>query len=330
MVKITTLLPFLLVPPLICGVAEQSGENDRSVHPHRVARIAIVLLPVLAGVWWTHYADGIKAENPIARNLTSQAMAAWNFGTLRQRLEPQAWATVFAWWGQVVGTLGVLAAAALAVLLLGHRRMEFFMCLALAASAPLLFFNLHVVHDYYTYANGIFLIGAVGIALVAVLEKGGGWSWAGAVLFLLMSAACLVRYQRDFYPRLATDSDALPEIRAVADSVQKLTSPNDVLLILGMDWSPTIPYYSHRRALMIPPDVLASLLEKPADWVKRIRPNRVGALIIGQRPDATIEPRLLEPLFKAFNIDPRGEEVAGWYLVFPRRKHSPSAGSASN
>jgi hypothetical protein len=215
----------------------------------------------------------------------------------------------------------VLAVAALAVLLLGHRRIEFLACLALALGAPFVFFNLHFAHDYYTYANGLFLTVAVGFALVAALERGGRWSWLGGGLFLLVSAACLVRYERDFYPRLASDSDALPEIRTVADSVKKITQPHDVLLILGLEWSPSIPYYSHRRALMIPGEFLQDLLQKPADWAKRLAPRRVGALIIGQRPNALLDPRSLEPVFKAFDIDPRGQELAGWYLLFPRRSN---------
>jgi hypothetical protein len=339
LVKITTLLPFLLVAPLISAaraartpaMPPSPVDSDSSSFPHafavrqnhgsravrRLVRMAIVFLPILAGICWTYYADGIKAENPIARKLTSQAMTEWNFGTLGQRLQPQTWATIFERWGQVVGSLGVLATAAFAVLLAGRRRVEFFSCLALALCGPLVFFNLHLVHDYYTYANGIFLIGAVGIAVVAVLEK--GWSWIGGGLFFLMAAACLVRYGNDFYPRLANDSEAFPEIRAVADSARKLTRPDEVLLILGLDWSPAIPYYSQRRALMIPGDVLRDLLEKPADWVKRLAPFRVGALIIGEKPNEILDPVLLQSVFKAFDIDPRGQDVAAWYLLFPRR-----------
>jgi hypothetical protein len=319
MVKITTLPPFLLVAPLVCSTA-CNRKNHNSTGAARWAGVVVVLLPVLAGIWWTRYADGIKSENPIARTLTSQAIVEWNFGTLTQRLEPDAWATIFGWWGQVTGSLVVLAVAAIAVSLLGHRRIEFLACLALALAAPLVFFNLHVAHDYYTYANGLFLTVAAGFAMVAALERGGRWSWLGGGLFLLVSAACLVRYERDFYPRLASDSDALPEIRTVADSTKKITRQDDVLLILNLAWSPTIPYYSHRRALMIPGEFLQDLLQKPTDWVKRLSPRRIGALIIGQRPNALLDPRLLEPVFTAFDIDPRGQEVAGWYLLFPRRK----------
>jgi hypothetical protein len=43
-------------------------------------------------------------------------------------------------------------------------------------------------------------------------------------------------------------------LMAIAQAINTKTSRDGVVVIYGQDWSPVIPYYAQRRALMEPPD----------------------------------------------------------------------------
>src|SRR5690606_38111911 len=49
------------------------------------------LIPVGAGFLWNSHADAIKSASPATQFLTADALDAWNFGTLPQRLDPRNW-----------------------------------------------------------------------------------------------------------------------------------------------------------------------------------------------------------------------------------------------
>jgi hypothetical protein len=176
------------------------------------------------------------------------------------------------------------------------------------------------VHEYYTYAIGICLIAAVGLVVVALMEGGGASRWVGGALWALVAVASLARYGETFYPCLVVDSDAVPEASAVGAAVGAVTPPDDVLLTVGLEWSPVIPYYSKRRALMILPEFTDNFLKNPATWIERLRPYRVGALVIGPNVNARIDAGTLGPTLKTLQLGPRGQAIAYGYLIFHRQR----------
>jgi hypothetical protein len=64
---------------------------------------------------------------------------------------------------------------------------------------------------------------------------------------------------------------------AIAETVRAHTSPGSVVIIYGREWSPVIPYYAERRALMEPSFV------PRADVIARLRRNLspVGGYPVG-------------------------------------------------
>ena len=65
-------------------------------------------------------------------------------------------------------------------------------------SAFLIFTNLHLVHNYYAYSNGIFLIAAVSWVIVGLLERTRVRKFLGIVLFLI----CIFYSVNGYYGRL--------------------------------------------------------------------------------------------------------------------------------
>jgi hypothetical protein len=174
-------------------------------------------------------------------------------------------------------------AAALAVLLAPQRWRLAAACGALFLSAPLIFGNLHYVHNYYAYANSLFLVGAVSCAIVSLLERSGWRQVAGAALLLAAATTEVWAYLHGYY--LTQRQDHPP---ALARVLEEVTAPDDVLLIYGQDWAPVVPYYAHRRALM---NRRAGALDAPPlrAALQGLGSSRIGAVVfchgIGEHSD---------------------------------------------
>jgi hypothetical protein len=280
-VKITTFAVFFLAVGL--ALACRCLATYRQTRSFReLARLAwpflpILLLPVLAGLWWTRLTDQAREANLLGQHMTSRAMKEWTLGTLEQRLSAETWLVILSRLGLMVGQVAVLALCLIGLASAGRRRWQVAACLLLALSGPLIFTNLHYVHEYYAYANGIFLIAAVGLSLVALLEKGPALRMPalGAVVVLLaVGALCHRTY---YYPKQAAENQ---EIRLVGEAVQQATQPEDVILVVGCDWSPEVPYYSRRRALMLPNWKTVSWDDLPL-YLDPLKSDRLGAVVVG-------------------------------------------------
>jgi hypothetical protein len=159
-----------------------------------------------------------------------------------------------------------LAPAAVILLALGllvlHRRhrVRALACAGLYLSGWLIFTNLYRVHDYYQYATGLFGIGAVGFALLAVVDRPAPAArWTGLILVGLMSSWGALAYPGHFYHQVQVAGGS-PRFAAVAAAIDRLTREDDVLLVYGLEWSSELPFAAGRRAIM---DILDRELAAP-------------------------------------------------------------------
>ena len=277
LVKATTFPPFLGIG--VCLIAwgiwrdREDGKLKRAAVT--IASVFSVVLPVAVVLSWTHFADGVKAQNPSGVYLISKALTAWNFGTLAQRLTLRPYLHFLNNVNNHLGNIGV-AAVVLAVYIWLCRRWNrtAVACLLLYAAPTLVFFNLHWVHEYYPYANAIFLVVAAGVLITAMMELPGRRAWIGVALLMLEVAACGFRYFTHYYPIQSPNAQVRPAAAALVDST---TPPGSVIVILGLYWSPEFPYQCHRRAIM---DVAPKDVQAEAWWVG---PMERGISIEGPR-----------------------------------------------
>jgi hypothetical protein len=238
----------------------------------------IVLLVLL----WTRFSDGIKSENPIAALTTSAALHGWNYGSLAQRLDGETWSVL---WDRasrnILGKSWVLGLLVAGLPFVARRDI----CLVLGMIglfiAPLLIFtNLHLVHDYYQFANGLWLLMALGLvvsAWFAVVPK----LW-GVLTILLVLASQLVSFRATYLPLTRVESSPAMEI---AQTIISRLPPEDVIIVIGDDWSPEIAFFTDRRCIYIPSwvsepvasDVLTTLAEQPSILAG---PLNIGAVIV--------------------------------------------------
>lgn len=258
LVKITTFMVWLLPAGLAAAVwliREWRGEREAAAaSPARTAGrtlgwiVAASVAPLAASVWWVHFADALKQQNPSSRNLVSSAMHSYNFGTWSSRLSPEIWHAHGHTLLTNVMSGPVLAVAFVLAILAGRRWWAWIAGgVGLSAVAVWTFPILYAWHEYYWVASAAAALVATGVAVAASLGKARGRAlgWAGA---LVLFAGQGWTYWHELRPeQLRVRDGANPLTRAL----KAVTRPNDVLLIAGEDWASVTPFYAGRRALMI-------------------------------------------------------------------------------
>ncbi|MFN8644052.1 MAG: hypothetical protein U0802_21255 [Candidatus Binatia bacterium] len=253
-VKITTFLSFAAAAAGMVGFDLVAGDHWRDRRRWLERYLPILAAGAVAAIAlsvWTHHADAVKADQPFGRSLQSSALTRWVYGTVEQRLSLTFWQDVV--FGRALrwslGGVLPLAAALVVACLFGRTALAWAGALLALYLLPFLVFtNLHLVHVYYQYANGLFAIGAV--VMVAWQGRDGWQRWVGAALIALLVASQSWELASTVWPDMTSsrrDSRTMQLSAALAD-----LPADGVLLIAGYDWSPELPYYTRRRALMVP------------------------------------------------------------------------------
>lgn len=244
--------------------------RDHPLAPHFVplllAGVACVV-PLCIGYAWVIYSDAVKAHNGLGAMLTSASLRSWNFGTLAQRISPQLWNDVILTRGshEIFGISVGPALIAVGALLTGRRHLALGLATAVAFLTPfLLFTNLHMIHNYYQYANAIFALATVGIAIGYVAQTGRR-ILAGLLLIVILLGQ--LAYFRNAYAPVFDHDLHVSDVAQIARLAKEKTSNDDALLVLGQDWSSAVPYYSERKVLALPAwaplPMFEQILEKP-------------------------------------------------------------------
>lgn len=228
------------------------------------------LVPLLAGAIWVGWSDSLKSANMLGSLLTSSALMEWNFGTMEQRFSSQFWlgAVSNRMLPDILG-YGLIPGLVAAGAALGSQRYVLLLMSILGFFAPLLIFtNLHVEHNYYQYANALFLLAAAAFGLSRIAES--GRPVLCGIMVALVVVGQLTYFNAGFARVITADYSASREL-AVGELAGKLTTPEQSLLIIGNDWNSAIAYHSERKALALPftapPDMVRKILAQPAAYV---------------------------------------------------------------
>lgn len=253
LVKITTwagwILAAIAFTLYLLVQAWRAGGGWRAPWPI-AARALAATVPVFAvGVWWTRYADAVKALNPAAEFLISSNLTDWNFGTFAQRTSAAFWSSV---WQNLTANQLATPLALAAFPLLALRRSLWVPALVLLGTflaTILTFTNLYLLHDYYYYPIAAWPVAVAGLALAGLIDDARvprPAAWLAVVVGLTLQFGA---YHRGYFQVQRVD---YPEGNGLTQAIRLLTKPDDVIMIYGDDWAAMVPYYSQRRALLIP------------------------------------------------------------------------------
>jgi hypothetical protein len=254
LIKITTwlgwMLPAIMLTLALLWRAWRGPDRSWREMFTIAGRALAATVPVfLVGLAWTREADHIKSLNPAAAFLLSNNLNDWNFGSVAMRLSGGFWRSV---WGNVtadqLAAPVVIACVPFLFLEKGAGRLLLF-TLGPFLGTLMIFTNLYFLHDYYYYAVALFAVAAGGIIVVRLFDAPAVPRWAawGATGFALILQ--YATYYQGYYQLQKIDFYGA---NGLTQAIMALSRPDDVIVIYGDDWASMIPYYSQRRALMIP------------------------------------------------------------------------------
>jgi hypothetical protein len=238
------------------------------------------VIPLAVGYAWVLYSDAVKAHNILGTMLTSTSLGNWNFGTWAQRTSSKLWNEVILSRAlpDIFGNGVLIALTAAGALLTGRRHFAFGLAAAAAFLVPFLVFtNLHMVHTYYQFANAIFALATVGLAIDHIARTG-----HKAIAALVLAGLVLGQvsyFNQAYLPTLNTDFRS-DHIKQIAELAKQNTGEQDGLIVFGQDWSSAVPYYSERKALVVPAwtpqPVFEHILQQPEAFLGTLR---LGAVV---------------------------------------------------
>ena len=147
-------------------------------------------------------------------------------------------------------------------------------CCLLYLTAPLLFIHLHFAHDYYQYANLVFLIAAPAFVVIGMIERGGLTTYLAPLIVLAFLGSSVHFYFSYFYEIQKTNETGFAPL---CDRIQQVSNPEDVIIVFGMDWTSAVAYYSKRRTLMMVN--WPTNRKSPADYEKMFAGYQVAAVV---------------------------------------------------
>jgi hypothetical protein len=296
------------------------------VSSRRLAGFALLLPPPIVFWTWNRFADAQKAKNAIADSPAASMVSAtlhahlWNLGTWGQLFSKQL---VFALVDACNDSLGNIVVPLIAALIVfvfyrdfdRETRLLYSIAFAAFCFPLLLFTNLYIQHNYYFTENAIFLIFAIAVIISRLFSTGRrALAWGLLLLTLLFQ---LIHFREFFAKDIA--NPYYNELLPIADTIRLHTDPDGVVVIYGQEWSPVIPYYSERRALMEPGwipqrDIVTGL-------------HKILTPIDGHRVEAIVRCRSAldnqtqyAQKFAAFDVSFRKEHVGGCDVYFTSQK----------
>ena len=276
--KITTVLPLLLVTGGVTAwLALRAMQRREALAGPLKLALAQTVIVVVALAWIAH-TDAVKLLNPWGPQLTSSALRRWNFGPLSQRVDPMIWFALanntvdmfFPFPRTLAWLKGLLTFGwvTLFVYFLSRcapvRRRQALLLCGLFLLPFGLFTNLHRIHDYYQVANGWLLCLAFGLAACGAIEVAPDARRMKRALGLYVMALLVFGLNSLWYLHfMSTYRGTLVDLSA---QVQRMSTPDSVIVISGLDWSAVLPYQASRRALMLPvwtpPTTIATALAR--------------------------------------------------------------------
>lgn len=227
--------------------------NFKKMISKRILVLVItVAFTILIGVAWTSYTDEIKMMNPIGEVITSDNLSNWNFGTLDQRTNIDNYVHILKHIFQNSAPLIfilILLPGMLFFKELKYRKLILIGLLSYLLSF-MIFFNLYYVHNYYWYANSIFLAISIGLLFANILhyfER----SILMHLIIISMISIGIMGYFKSYYKAQVDNYDQHKTI-VISQIIKKYTNSNDIIFVKGFDWSSELPYYSERKAVMMP------------------------------------------------------------------------------
>lgn len=233
-------------------------------------------LPLIIGVCWVNFTDFIKEQNTIGYYLTSSALWNFNWGDLSTRFSTTLWHDVVIKRSIFQSSAHYLSA--IIILFSLFIKNKFFLkektiISLIAFTLAFLFFpKLHVIHNYYQYANTIFYLFSLFFATqniiisyslyridklrnpVNLFEKFFFLLNIKNILFPLIVILSMINYYNSNYHFKKNNIITIENNRTLilADFIKKNSPIDKPIVIYGYQWNSELAFYAERKSLSLP------------------------------------------------------------------------------
>ena len=216
-----------------------------------IVGILVVGIVITIGLAWNEFANSIKASNPLSSFVVSSNLTKWNFGTLAQRLDfANYYQQLFVHMKNNISYLLLLVIFIPGLLFckVEYKKLMLIGFLTFIIAFMTLF-NLYKVHNYYWYANSVFVVISLGLLVYFISEKINKYS---VKIILLILAICINIFgYYSYYYKTQTNDFRQNKTIIIGDIVKNFTKENDIIITTGLDWDSQQPYYAQRKAIML-------------------------------------------------------------------------------
>jgi hypothetical protein len=268
--------------------------------------LSCALPPGIATIWWVRTADAIKETSPSGERLISSNLTDFNFGKLSDHFDISKWGETLnnissgiapIWIIGLAGILGVLAWC-------HSRNWRGLVALGWFGAVVFAFPVLYRIHDYYFYAIAVFIAVSVATGIEYVVRRF-HLPWARTWLILLVALTQLHAYKRTYFTGQALVSSGGSQLHRL---IRDATPVDEVVIVLGEDWSASTAYYARRRCFMIREE----MMHFPEECLKQIESldsEKVSALIAsGDRRESTY---MIGEITRRFGLDAKPSVANG-------------------
>jgi hypothetical protein len=241
-VKVTTFFAFALFISLWVAWMVVSQFRIRGFH---FAAFVGLLVSVVAEVIWARYSDSLRMQGILTELFKHDGVMLFVTGELPLKFELDTWAR-FVERGRLTVGHKLFFAPLIALPWMSSRLRWLSVVALFFIFVPFLAFtNVHVKHDYYAFAHGFGFIMLYCALLIHMLETPRWRAW-GAGIVIGSFAFLFTSYITKDAVRYRKTAEHQTEIDFIKANSQK----DDVILISGLSWDPTIPFLAERRAAM--------------------------------------------------------------------------------
>jgi len=254
--KITTSVPAFLIIAILIIISNFKYLLKKTKNLKKLVIIySSFVPPLLFGGSWYLYSDFVKSKNLLGKQLVSSSLLDWNFGTLEQRLDLNILKTLF--WERIIqnnagGIIGIIII--ILIFFFAQKRIKniIFVSLALFIFPILIFYNLHIIHDYYQTSSVVFLIFSLSVSINYLFINFSKKRFSFYVIIILVILS-LFRFTTGYglIVRMKID-EKNNQVLALSDVIREYTDKNSGIVVFGADWSSEISYYSERKSFTVP------------------------------------------------------------------------------
>ena len=313
--KSTTAIPVLFILAIIVLIEHILKSGKKMPTWRKIIGVLIAfLLPVLIGLAWSAYADYVKQFNLVGKNLVTDNLTGWYFGTLKQRFDTDVLKLILWDRNLVQNAAGIFGVSLLtASLIWGNKqeRLSIIACLAVFLAPILFFINVQRVHEYYQISSTLFLIAALAFSMGFLIRKTEINLPVIPVMMIIFVFFNLHEFQIGNSKALSDNVNASTNrIIALGGLIDHYTPANSAFVSFGLDWSSELGYYAKRKSMMVPNEQFDEVWDNPAKYLGEL-PLSAMVLCPNEPHPPSLEDFLSRPEIQSH---PQIYEIYGCYL----------------